>query len=252
MKKAKVLWYRIPEQIRHLVVPVVIVVFGYLLARHFLIPSDFGLLGHFRASSIAANVEREMKYGGSASCTECHDPVVAAKKNGYHRDVACESCHGPSLAHTQDPEKVKPAVLRTRTLCLLCHEYLQTRPTGFPQVISDSHNPLKPCISCHQPHVPKPPQALKGCEACHAKVMNVLAVSNHSNLTCTNCHDAPKEHFSQPREYTPKKIQNRQICLTCHDKAATSPKEIPRIDGATHGEKYFCWQCHFPHRPEAR
>ena len=29
-----------------------------------------------------------------------------------------------------------------------------------------------------------------------------------------------------------------------------SDKEIPRVDMATHGERYVCWQCHYPHSPE--
>lgn len=248
----KFLWNKIPEQIRHLLAPILIIVVVYLLIRQLLVPSDFGLLGHFRASSITANVQRENKYAGSEACADCHDQIVGAKKHGYHRDVSCESCHGPSMAHTGDPEKLKPAIVRTRTLCLLCHEYLPTRPTGFPQVISDSHNPAKPCVSCHRPHDPKPLRAIKGCEACHAQIQRSLVLSNHSNLKCTRCHDAPKQHFTQPRGNIPKKIQDRQICLGCHDKTASSPKEILRIDGSTHGEKYLCWQCHYPHKPEAR
>jgi hypothetical protein len=252
MKKLRTLWNKIPQQIRHLLVPFIIITVGYLLIRRLLIPADFGLLGHFRASSITANVNREMQYAGSQACSDCHDQVVATKKGGYHKDVACESCHGPAFAHSRDPETIKPSVVRTRTLCLLCHEYLPTRPTGFPQVVADSHNPMKACIMCHRPHDPKPPHALKGCEACHTGIQRVLSLSYHTNLHCTTCHDAPKQHFSRPREYPPKSIQSRQLCLKCHDKAASSPKEIPRIDGATHGEKYLCWQCHYPHMPEAR
>jgi len=248
----KQLWHKIPEQIRHLLVPFFIIVAGYLLARCLLIPQDFGLLGHYRASSVTVNTQKPINYAGAAACAECHEQVTTAKKQGYHRGVACEACHGPAQAHTQDPENARPTITRTRTLCLLCHEYLPTRPTGFPQVISESHNPTKPCISCHRPHDPKPPQPLKKCEACHAKIQRQLSLSNHSTLDCTSCHETPKQHYLQPRENPPKAMQNRQICLRCHDKTAPNPQEIPRIDGATHGEKYLCWQCHYPHMPEAR
>jgi hypothetical protein len=252
MNRVMLLWHRIPEQIRRLLIPFLIIVIVYLAARWILIPTDFGLLGHYRASSITTNTQKEIRYAGAEVCTECHDQLVAAKKQGYHRGVSCEACHGPALAHTQGPGNLKPAVTRTRTLCLLCHEYLPTRPTGFPQVISDSHNPTQPCISCHRPHEPKPPQPLKKCEACHAKIQRVLTLSNHSNLDCTSCHETPAQHYTQPREYPPKSMQNRQVCLRCHDKTNTGPREISRIDGATHGEKYLCWQCHYPHMPEAR
>ncbi len=251
MKRLKAFWLAIPEQLRHLFVPLLVIVAGYFLIRAILIPSDFGLLGHYRASSIKVNMEKGMNYAGAGACTDCHDQEIQTKKNGYHRGVACETCHGPSLAHAENPEKTKPAVTRTRVLCLLCHEYLPTRPTGFPQVISDSHNPTKPCIACHRPHDPKPPQPLKRCAACHQKVQRVLSVSIHANLDCTTCHETPNEHFIKPGEFPPKRMQSRQTCLNCHDKALRST-EAPGIDAATHGEKYLCWQCHYPHMPEAR
>jgi ribosomal protein S27AE len=27
-------------------------------------------------------------------------------------------------------------------------------------------------------------------------------------------------------------------------------KDVPKVDFASHGEKYLCWQCHYPHLPE--
>jgi hypothetical protein len=252
MKRLQSLWNKIPEQIRRLLIPMVIVVVGYLTIRILLIPPDFGILGHYRASSIAANMQAAVKYAGEPACNECHEQAATVKRHGYHRGVACESCHGTAMAHAQDPENVKPAIIRTRSLCLLCHEYLPSRPTGYPQVISDSHNPLKPCVSCHRPHDPKPLQPLKKCEACHAKIQSQLSLSNHSDLDCTRCHEVPKQHYMHPREAPTKKMLNRRVCLTCHDKALPNPQSLPTVDGLTHGEKYLCWQCHYPHRPEAR
>jgi hypothetical protein len=252
MKSIRLLWHKIPEQLRRLLAPFAVIIIAFLLVRWALVPSDFGILGHYRASSITTNLAREVRYAGAAGCTDCHDLEVTTKKQGYHRGIACEACHGPAASHSQDPEKIKPSVTRTRTLCLLCHEYLPTRPTGFPQVIADSHNPSKPCVSCHRPHDPKPPQPLKKCEACHAKIQRVLSLSNHTELDCTGCHEVAKGHYSLPREYPPKKMQNRLLCLRCHDKKNHVPEGISKVDGATHGEKYLCWQCHYPHMPEAR
>jgi ribosomal protein S27AE len=47
-------------------------------------------------------------------------------------------------------------------------------------------------------------------------------------------------------------MQNRDACGKCHAEGAKSAQEIPRVNMATHGEKYLCWQCHYPHQPEAR
>lgn len=248
----KNMWQRIPEQIRHIVVPAVVLIVLYLVVRHLFVPPTFGLWGHYRAASVVQNAEMPIRYAGSVACTDCHGEIVAAKKTGFHRGVACEACHGPIAAHVEDPEKIKPQVLRTRAHCLLCHEYLPARPTGFPQVVSDSHNPLKPCIGCHRPHDPKPPQTPKGCDACHQTIHRILALSHHGGLECTTCHQVPKDHKIAPRANSPQKLQTREACGSCHAKDAKGPKEIPRVDMATHGEKYLCWECHYPHMPEAR
>jgi hypothetical protein len=252
MPKIRILWKKIPEQLRHLLVPLAIIAAGYLLVRWILVPADFGSLGHYRASSITSNLQKPIRYAGAEACEECHNQVGATLKQGYHRGVACEACHGPASAHSEDPENIKPAVTRTRTLCLLCHEYLPTRPTGFPQVVAESHNPSKPCVSCHRSHDPKPPKPLKKCGACHANIQRLLSLSNHAELNCTSCHTTPARHYTRPREYPPQRLQSRQVCLDCHDKTASRVQEISRVDGATHGEKYLCWQCHYPHLPEAR
>jgi hypothetical protein len=252
MNKIRSLWNKIPEQIRRLSILLFAVIIVYLAVRLLMIPSDFGILGHYRASSITANLQKTVKYAGEPACNECHEDTASAKRQGYHGGVACESCHGPAIRHVQDPEHVKPAVNRNRSLCLLCHGYLPTRPTGFPQVISNSHNPSKLCVFCHHPHDPKTPQPLKKCEACHAKIQSQLSLSNHSGLDCMSCHEVDKQHYVQPRENPPKRMLSRQVCLRCHNKTLSHPEGIATIDGTSHGEKYLCWQCHYPHMPEAR
>lgn len=245
------LWYALPEQIRHLAVPAVIIIVGALTMRYLLVPADFGLYGHYRASSVLQNAEQEIKHAGSQACADCHEAIVETKTSSYHRGVSCESCHGPASSHVQDPDKIKPTVPKGRSQCLLCHEYLSSRPTGFPQVVAESHNPVKACITCHQPHDPKPPQVPKACDACHAKIQRTMSLSRHANLNCMECHETPKQHKVLPRNYMPKKPQSREFCGKCHGQDAASHKDIPRINMSSHGEKYRCWECHYPHMPEA-
>ena len=40
-----------------------------------------------------------------------------------------------------------------------------------------------------------------------------------------------------------------RFCGTCH--AADIP-DVPQVNLRDHGEPYVCWQCHYPHYPEAR
>ncbi len=76
------------------------------------------------------------------------------------------------------------------------------------------------------------------------------AVSPHVQLACTRCHETPERHKTAPREARPDKPRTREFCGSCHAQGASSPKEIPRIDLATHGGRFLCWQCHYPHQPE--
>lgn len=222
------------------------------IARALLIPSDFGKYGHYRASAVEEVASQEIKYAGREACAECHDEVVEVKTGGYHRNLACEVCHGPAALHIEDQEAVELRVPRERGYCPLCHEYLPSRPTGFPQIVAASHNPLKACVGCHDPHDPRPPETPKECGACHATIARTKSLSHHVNVPCTRCHQTPETHKISPREVLPGKPTTREFCGQCHAQTADSPRDVPRVDIATHGERYVCWQCHYPHLPEAR
>jgi len=250
MNKIKAFWRKIPDQVIRLLIPFVIIIGGFIAMRHFLVPSDFGKYGHYRASAVDEIASQKIKYSEHEACADCHDDVVETKKMSYHMNVACEVCHGPAAAHTQDPGGNQLPAPSDRGYCPLCHEYLPSRPTGFPQIVSESHNPRRACISCHDAHDPKTPEAPKECKACHAEIARTKALSHHIYVSCTRCHETPEEHKVRPRDYHPEKPITRGLCGECHAEDAPATKEIPRVDIATHGEMYVCWQCHYPHLPE--
>ncbi len=245
------LWRRAPEQVKRLAVVLAIVVAAFVPVRHLLVPSDFGQYGHYRGSALQDAAAIPAVYAGQVACNDCHDDIVDAKGKGYHVNLACELCHGAAFAHTENPDSIVPPAPRDRGFCPLCHEFLESRPTGFPQIVSVSHNPLKPCISCHDPHDPVPPETPKECTACHASIARSKESSHHVYLECTRCHEAPEEHRVDPRAYLPGKPATREFCGECHAKDADSGTDIPRVEMETHGERYVCWQCHYPHHPEA-
>ncbi|MBI4590226.1 MAG: hypothetical protein HY725_15440 [Candidatus Rokubacteria bacterium] len=238
---------RIPEQIRRLSVVVLIIVAGLLLTRY-LVPASLVKQRVYRAASVKREIAREVRYAGGSICINCHEEVNEQKKKGYHKTLACETCHGPSAKHTEDPSAVKPFAPRERKFCPLCHEYNPSRPTGFPQITATAHNPLKPCITCHNPHDPVPPQVPRECSACHAEIARTKALSRHALLECTTCHTAPPKHKQIPRSVRPTKPESREFCAKCHDKGSPQ-KTAPKVDAATHGERYLCWECHYPHMP---
>jgi len=245
-------WNNLPEQIKRLSILIIALALLFILIRPLFIPDDFGKYGHFRVSAVDENAAVELKYAGQETCFDCHDDVMAVKSESYHRNLACEICHGPGKKHSEEPDTYQMIAPTGRGFCPLCHEYLPSRPTGFPQIVSASHNPMTPCIQCHDPHQPVPPQVPKECEACHAAIARTKALSHHLNIPCTFCHQTPEEHKINPRAHLPSKPASREFCAQCHGENISDKKGIPKIDLATHEPRYVCWQCHYPHLPEAR
>ncbi len=241
----------IPHQVRNLLILFFIAGSSLIIARHFLIPPTFGDLGHFRAAALDTITSQELHYAGHIVCVECHDDVEEVKSASYHKGLSCEVCHGPAYDHTQAPDEHKPFIPDERSNCTICHEYNPTRPTGFPQIEPLVHNPNKLCASCHNPHDPRPPHVPEQCSACHAEISRMKSISHHAQLACTRCHEVSEEHNINPRMIRPSKPSTREFCAGCHGQDADSPREIPRVDIDTHGFGYVCWQCHYPHYPEA-
>jgi len=240
------------QQVTRLSIVFGLMVAALVAARQLLVPKTFGKLGHYRAAAVEEIAARKVRYAGHEACTTCHEDIAKVHADHRHRGVSCEVCHGPAAAHADSPTEVRPSAPRQRGACPLCHGYDPSRPTGFPQIDPVAHNPLKPCVSCHNPHQPEPPRTPEECSACHGEIARTKAVSHHALLTCTRCHETQKQHRIAPQSSRPSKPVDRAFCGGCHARDASSPKEIPRVDMASHGERYVCWQCHYPHYPELK
>jgi hypothetical protein len=241
------------EQIVRIALVLAVVLGAILVLRFVVIPGSTFSTREHRASTIRRVVALPAGFAGQAACADCHSDEAETKNKGFHKGLACETCHGPSAKHAaaDDPGTVKPFAPRDRKFCPTCHAYDAARPTGFPQINPESHNPLKPCITCHKPHDPVPPETPHECSACHAQIARTKALSSHALLPCTTCHEASEQHRTQPRSALPTKPQNRDFCGQCHANGAANP-DSPKIDLASHGAPYLCWQCHYPHLPEGR
>jgi len=243
------LW-KLPDQVVRLAILFVIAIAALIAARAHFVPPTFGEKGHFRAAALDAARELPVHFAGLPACVQCHDDVGATKAASYHRGLSCETCHGPAADHVEAPDEVAPVIPRGRPPCLRCHEYRISRPTGFPQVVPESHNPGTACTRCHDPHDPTPPELPSTCSACHRTIASQKEVSHHRRLECTTCHQVPERHRIDPRAYRPTKPASRSFCGRCHAPEATGIPEAPRIDMSEHGGRYLCWQCHYPHHPE--
>ena len=237
---------KLPEQAIRVIVVFLVLAAVVFVIRQFIIPPEMKEPTLQKLSSMEREADKEVKYAGAQACGPCHEKQHDIKKTGYHRDLSCESCHGAAQKHADNPTDVKPTSPQKRDYCSYCHTYNSSRPTGFPQINPDTHNPRKPCITCHDPHNPKPPQTPRSCTACHAQIERTKAASYHALLGCTVCHSTPEKHKLSPRTVTPTKPDTREFCGKCHDKASPG-KGVPAVDMNAHGEKYVCWQCHYPH-----
>ena len=242
---------RIPQQIIPLIVIFALAIVALVVARQMLVPASFGEYGHYRADAVDEVASQEILYAGAQVCNDCHDDIMEMKQGSYHKGLSCEVCHGPAAEHAEAPDEFTPSAPRGRGYCPLCHGYNPSRPLGFPQILPNMHNPGKACMTCHNPHAPKLPHAPEDCSACHREIASSKMVSHHTTVECQTCHIVPKDHWKDPRSVRAEKPTDIATCGQCHETGADSPKIIPRIDIETHGGRYLCWDCHYPHHPEA-
>ncbi len=246
---------KVPEQVKRLALVILVIVGGALTMRFVVIPRSLVAKELHRAATVDREFARPVKFAGTTACGDCHDDILQKKSKSYHKNLACEGCHGPAAKHAEDPSSGKPPAPRDRKFCPVCHSYDAARPTGFPQINPTTHNPLKPCIACHNPHDPVPPRTPQACSACHAQIERTKSLSSHALLSCTTCHTVPERHKIAPRTALPSKPETREFCGKCHGKDVaekTAPAEAPKVDLGSHGGRFQCWQCHYPHLPEGR
>ena len=146
--------FRDYEHVLRVLVLFLLGVAAFVALRWWLVPSDFGVYGHYRAGALEENRSRPIAFAGRAACAECHDDVVVSRKGSRHERIACESCHGALAAHASGNDETKPVRPDPRLSCIRCHDARAGKPAAFPQVDVRDHAPEGPCTECHQPHHP--------------------------------------------------------------------------------------------------
>jgi hypothetical protein len=241
---------RVPQQIIPLALFFLLGLASLILARQFLVPDTFGEYGHYRADSEDDNRDKPLVYAGFAVCGDCHDDIVAERQGFGHEGVSCEVCHGPLQQHVEDMGETTPRIPRGREFCELCHGYNPSRPSGFPQILVNSHYPAEACTKCHDAHSPQA-ELIGICAGCHREIANQKSLSHHASLECTRCHGVPAGHSAQPRLVRASKPSHNSLCGGCHDNDEGVALGAPQIDVVEHSGRYHCWDCHYPHFPEA-
>jgi predicted CXXCH cytochrome family protein len=142
---------------------VILVLVGFHILRTLFTPRSFGKHGHYRADNVREQMAKPVIHGESAACASCHVDRSRDMAAGRHASVACEVCHAPLAVHVREGAPVaKMPRFRSTALCLRCHDELDARPKGFPQVRADEHLrrgglEMGPevCMGCHDAHNPR-------------------------------------------------------------------------------------------------
>ncbi len=154
------------EHSKHLVrmiLLVILLLIGFHILRTLFTPKSFGRYGHYRADNVQEQMAKAVVHGGSVSCSPCHAERLTQVRAGSHATVECENCHAPLATHVSDGEKKADMPLnKSPSLCLRCHDQMDARPAGFPQIRLEDHlqqvgAEMGPdvCLNCHEPHDPK-------------------------------------------------------------------------------------------------
>jgi len=244
---------RLPEQVTRLGFVIAAIAAVVLLLRLVVLPPSMFSAKPHQEAAVVREMAKPVRHAGVAVCRECHEEEYQEKYGGAHRNINCENCHGPSAAHAADENAAKPPRPREREFCLRCHAYDASRPNGFPQVDPQQHRPGKRCLSCHEAHDPVPPKTPETCGGCHGRIERTKALSAHALVECSACHAVDERHMTEPRLALPTKPTSREVCGRCHATDATDPEASKaRVDLASHGRTYVCWECHYAHLPEGR
>ena len=218
-------------------------------------PAFLGEYGFHRSEAVA-NAEQwaslPIQYVGSSVCSDCHQDKYALWESGGHKTVTCENCHGPASAHleTGAPEDLDTS----RELCGLCHAWLVSRPSDFPQVDMGEMGGDEACVICHDPHEPRAgmppevPHAEEGrsdCESCHAphEPLTMLPPEVPHTLEgrgdCDSCH-GPHEVRGATLPHIPHSLEGRDNCLVCHSSGGIKPLPEDHVGRTT----ATCLNCH--------
>ncbi len=171
-------------------------------------------------------------------CTECHQQFAPGTQ-GLHPIInswGCDACHVD--AHTRPQKRYKWLGADVQDLCVRCHA-----GEAFQGSVQHAPAKMRLCTTCHNPHVSANKKLLISeppllCFDCHGQEAFFQRV-RHSPLDDGSCTDCHLPHSGE----NPKLLIDRNICFTCHDKAAIAGGKVVHSPV----KKMQCAGCHDPH-----
>ena len=95
------------------------------------------------------------------------------------------------------------------------------------------------------------------CADCHDELFQIKMAGKHAAVPCQDCH-APLAHHIKDDGIEPMPIhKSYTLCIRCHLKIESRPKNFPQIDlhehlakaNLTTDDEGVCFTCHKPHDP---
>jgi predicted CXXCH cytochrome family protein len=86
------------------------------------------------------------------------------------------------------------------------------------------------------------------CADCHADVVEMKSQGGHKLISCESCHGPAAGHMEDP-SLLPKKAEDRNFCIRCHEMNPSRPAFLPQVVAAEHSQGMSCMDCHIPHLP---
>ncbi len=240
-------------------------------------PESFGAIGYFRGDNVQEWANLSPSHAEPQECNNCHSGKFNPWNQGAHKTVSCENCHGPGETHIAGSGQPALKVDRSRSLCVVCHEKLTSRPATHPQIVSADHNARLACVTCHNPHspalgprpvIPHSVQGIQDCLACHGPQGLKPVPQDHAGRTtdmCLLCHTVgqkptptPTPAVGQPASASPTatavpsggppkiphNLEGRSDCLMCHGTGLMGAPTPPASHAGRTSD--MCRLCHQP------
>jgi predicted CXXCH cytochrome family protein len=216
----------------------------------------------------SAEQPRLLKQEAYALCTSCHKQTRSAPGEALsvHAPARenCMTCHDPHAS------KYKHGLKQSAPqLCLSCHRNIKDSLAGNA-VVHGALTQEQSCLACHVSHFSKLAKLQKSpqpqqCLACHDRTLlssNGRMISNMAALlkenpdhhgpirlgACTACHQPHAGDQSKllsapypPEFYAPFRVEQYQLCFTCHTPDLVLVPQASAPTGFKNGEKNLHW-----------
>lgn len=179
------------------------------------------------------------------NCSGCHVTGLETTTWEFTEfNIGCEECHGPSLAHAQAPEEVKPYRAADDQVCGACHSR-GASPDGHPfpatYVPGDT---LTDHFTFTTDEADLWPDS--SAENHNQQYMDWTlgnSMEQDDSVRCSSCHDV---HSAGAEGTAQLYASINETCLGCHNDKRRLVEHMPYHEVASRTNEFTCADCHMP------